>query len=157
MIKKLFKINLVSLILVSCVQNNACVDNSEELKKTEAELKEKTELNERLILDNSRLQNKIELLNQQSDDLMAQIDDCERSNKREVIVYNNNELNGIISSPSDGFANLRDSPNQNGFVIAELQESQKVSVIGKIGRWLKVRTNQGEIGYIHDTLVVIVS
>jgi TonB family protein len=56
-----------------------------------------------------------------------------------------------ISDP-DGTSNLRETPN--GKVLREVYNGEKFKVLSKANSWIKVRFDNGEVGYIHSSHVV---
>ncbi len=62
-------------------------------------------------------------------------------------------LTGTVVDP-DGHSNMRSSPTMNATVIEQVNEGQKIYLIGKSGNWYKVRTERGVEGFVHQNLVV---
>jgi hypothetical protein len=155
---KFILISILFVMLISCSDNSSkCIDLTQDLDRVENDLKEKATINNELNTENYRLKERIFKLEDQCKDLNNEIDKCERNKQKETIIYNNNELKGIITSPSDGHANLRETPEADGFVIGKIEESTNVNVIGKVGRWFKIRTSDGYVGYIHNSLILIIN
>ncbi len=59
---------------------------------------------------------------------------------------------GIIKDP-DGKSNVRSKPSKKGKILTTVPDGEVIMIILKKGRWYRVITRYGKIGYIHKSLI----
>ncbi len=65
-------------------------------------------------------------------------------------------LTAVITD-QDGWSNLRASPGMNGRIIRRIPAGESFVVTGSQGNWRRVTTNSGERGWMHKSVVQIIT
>ena len=55
-----------------------------------------------------------------------------------------------VDAPKDGYLNLRTGPSTGYHVIAKMKHGSPIHAIAATGKWYKVRTQHGSVGWAHS-------
>lgn len=73
-----------------------------------------------------------------------------------TIIYDKEDIinYGEIIDP-DGHTNLREKPSSASDILQRIDAGKSVQIVSKEGLWYKVKTDTGQIGYIHNSRLKI--
>jgi SH3-like domain-containing protein len=56
---------------------------------------------------------------------------------------------------SSQHAQLRDAPNKKGAKITSVPRKAKVEIVETMGEWLKVKVQDGTVGWMHESTLIL--
>lgn len=60
----------------------------------------------------------------------------------------------IIQDP-DGYSNLRESANSSSKIIQKVKSGSEIDILNKDGDWWKISTEDGTVGYVHKSRIIL--
>ncbi len=66
-------------------------------------------------------------------------------------------IRGIAVDPTDTYVNVRSETNNQSIIVCTININEEVQIIGQSANWLKVKTQRGQIGFVHNSRIRLIA